>query len=72
VEKKIKPENSYNIDEKGFQLGVSWRSHVVVFRRSFLGRDEPGSSSNHRNPPTVPQGTVIYSLSLLMKDLIIP
>lgn len=28
----------YNPDEKGFMMGVSWRDHVVVFRRSDLDR----------------------------------
>ncbi|KAL1752894.1 DDE superfamily endonuclease-domain-containing protein [Schizophyllum commune] len=29
----IQPENSYTMDETGFLLGVSWRDHVIIFRR---------------------------------------
>ncbi|KAJ6541142.1 hypothetical protein B0H10DRAFT_2244982 [Mycena sp. CBHHK59/15] len=48
----IKPENLYNVDEKGFMLGVSSREHVVLFRRSELDRN----MGTHPNGPTVPQG----------------
>jgi hypothetical protein len=48
IEKNIRYWNLYNVDEKGFLLGYSWRSHVVVFRRSDISNPPPGA-------PTVPQ-----------------
>ncbi|KAJ7290104.1 DDE superfamily endonuclease-domain-containing protein [Mycena rebaudengoi] len=47
----IRPENMYNVDEKGFMLGVSSGEHVVVFRRTELDRQ----MGKRPNGPVVPQ-----------------
>ncbi|KAF7335119.1 CENP-B protein [Mycena venus] len=47
----IKPENLYNVDEKGFMMGISAREHVVVFRRTEMDR----KMGRRPNGPLVPQ-----------------
>ena len=50
--------NLYNVDEKGFLMGVSWRDHVVIFRCSDMDREGrvQHTGSGHA---AVPQGTTL-------------
>ncbi|KAJ7203618.1 hypothetical protein GGX14DRAFT_651818 [Mycena pura] len=50
----VKPENLYNIDEKGFMLGISSRERVLVFRLTDLNRH----LGRRPNGPEVPQGAM--------------
>jgi hypothetical protein len=47
----------YNVDEKGFMMGISAREHVVVFRRTEMDR----KMGRRPNGPLVPQGALIHS-----------